>query len=92
MVPVGERPILWHIMKTLRPFRAQRFHSVPWLQGPKVIKGLFSQLPLETPSDVTLGLGRAALKSNITINTDEERLDLWTLVDTGQATMDRRTF
>ena len=33
MIEIGERPILWHIMKILLPLRIQRFRRLPRLQG-----------------------------------------------------------
>lgn len=83
MVPIGGRPILWHIMKYYAHFGHKEFILCLGYKG-EVIKDYFRNYQWNT-SDVTLKLG-----SNPGIryhNSHEE--DDWevTLLDTGQETM-----
>ena len=32
MLPIGDRPILWHIMKTYAHYGFNEFSPLPWLQ------------------------------------------------------------
>ena len=43
MVPIGYRPLLWHVMKYYAHFGHQRLHPLPRLQGRRH-QGLFPQL------------------------------------------------
>ena len=82
MVPVGERPILWHIMKTYAHHGHRDFILCLGYKG-EVIKDYFRNYQWNT-SDVTLSLG-----SNPRIQYhsrhDEEDWNV-TLLDTGQQT------
>ena len=83
MVPVGERPILWHIMKTYAHYGHEDFILCLGYKG-EVIKEYFRNYHWNT-SDVTLRLGA---KPQIKYHSQHDEAD-WcvTLVDTGQATM-----
>jgi glucose-1-phosphate cytidylyltransferase len=83
MVPVGERPILWHIMKLYAHFGHKDFVLCLGYKG-EVIKEYFRNYHWNT-SDVTLRLGA---RPQIKYHTEHDEQD-WnvTLVDTGQATM-----
>jgi glucose-1-phosphate cytidylyltransferase len=83
MVPVGERPILWHIMKTYAHFGHKDFILCLGYKG-DVIKEYFRNYHWNT-SDVTLRLGA---RPHIKYHNQHDEED-WsvTLVDTGQATM-----
>jgi glucose-1-phosphate cytidylyltransferase len=82
MVPVGNRPILWHIMKIYASFGHKEFILCLGYKG-EVIKDYFRNYHWNT-SDVTLRLGA---KSEVTYHTHHEEED-WsvTLLDTGQET------
>jgi glucose-1-phosphate cytidylyltransferase len=83
MVPVGERPILWHIMKTYAHYGHNEFVLCLGYKG-EVIKEYFRNYHWNT-SDVTLRLGaRPQIKYH---NQHDEEDWSVTLVDTGQATM-----
>ncbi|HEV2392833.1 MAG TPA: glucose-1-phosphate cytidylyltransferase [Verrucomicrobiae bacterium] len=83
MVPIGERPILWHIMKTYAHFGHKDFVLCLGYKG-DVIKEYFRNYHWNT-SDVTLKLGpRPQIKYH---NQHGEEDWSVTLVDTGQATM-----
>ncbi len=82
MVPVGGRPILWHIMKTYAHFGHREFVLCLGYKG-EVIKEYFRNYHWNT-SDVTLRLGRTP---KITYHNQHDEED-WTvtLLDTGQET------
>jgi len=83
MVPIGERPILWHIMKTYAYHGHKDFVLCLGYKG-DVIKEYFRNYHWNT-SDVTLRLGaRPQIKYH---NQHDEEDWSVTLVDTGQATM-----
>ena len=83
MVPIGERPILWHIMKNYAHYGHKDFVLCLGYKG-EVIKEYFRNYHWNT-SDVTLGLGaRPQIKY---LNQHDEEDWSVTLVDTGQATM-----
>jgi len=83
MVPVGERPILWHIMKLYAHHGHKDFILCLGYKG-DVIKEYFRNYQWNT-SDVTLRLGaRPQIKYH---NQHDEEDWSVTLVDTGQATM-----
>lgn len=83
MVPVGERPILWHIMKHYAHYGHKEFILCLGYKG-EVIKEYFRNYHWNT-SDVTLRLGaRPQIKYH---NQHDEEDWVVTLVDTGQATM-----
>ncbi len=83
MVPIGERPILWHIMKIYAHFGHKDFVLCLGYKG-DVIKEYFRNYHWNT-SDVSLKLGpRPQIKYYN--QHDEEDWNV-TLVDTGQATM-----
>jgi glucose-1-phosphate cytidylyltransferase len=83
MVPIGERPILWHIMKLYAHHGHKDFILCLGYKG-EVIKEYFRNYQWNT-SDVTLRLGaRPQIKYH---NQHEEEDWSVTLVDTGQATM-----
>lgn len=83
MVPIGERPILWHIMKTYAYYGHREFVLCLGYKG-EVIKEYFRNYHWNT-SDVTLRLGaRPQIKYH---NQHDEEDWSVTLVDTGQATM-----
>ena len=83
MVPIGERPILWHIMKTYAHFGHKDFVLCLGYKG-DIIKEYFRNYHWNT-SDVTLKLGpRPQIKYH---NQHGEEDWSVTLVDTGQATM-----
>ncbi len=83
MVPIGERPILWHIMKTYAHYGHKDFLLTLGYKG-EVIKDYFRNYHWNT-SDVTLRLGA---KPQIKYHNQHDEED-WTvtLIDTGQATM-----
>jgi len=83
MVPIGERPILWHIMKNYAHYGHKDFVLCLGYKG-EVIKEYFRNYHWNT-SDVTLRLGaRPQIKYH---NQHDEEDWSVTLVDTGQATM-----
>ena len=83
MVPVGDRPILWHIMKTYAHHGHKEFILCLGYKG-EVIKDYFRNYHWNT-SDVTLRLGRTP---RLTYHTSHDEED-WTvtLLETGQDTM-----
>src|SRR4051794_24756417 len=83
MVPVGDRPILWHIMKTYAHHGHKEFILCLGYKG-EVIKDYFRNYHWNT-SDVTLRLGRTP---QITYHSRHDEED-WTvtLLETGQYTM-----
>ena len=83
MVPIGERPILWHIMKIYAHYGHKEFLLCLGYKG-EAIKDFFRNYQWHT-SDVTLRLGA---RPQIKYHTQHDEED-WsvTLVDTGQATM-----
>ena len=83
MVPVGERPILWHIMKTYAHYGHKEFILCLGYKG-EAIKEYFRNYHWNT-SDVTLSLGA---KPKIKYHTQHSEED-WTvtMIDTGQNTM-----
>ena len=83
MVPVGERPILWHIMKTYAHYGHKEFILCLGYKG-EAIKDYFRNYHWNT-SDVTLGLGA---KPQIKYHSQHAEED-WvvTMIDTGQNTM-----
>jgi glucose-1-phosphate cytidylyltransferase len=83
MVPVGERPILWHIMKSYAHHGHKDFILCLGYKG-EVIKDYFRNYHWNT-SDVSLRLGaRPQIKYH---NQHDEEDWSVTLIDTGQATM-----
>jgi len=83
MVPIGERPILWHIMKLYAHYGHKEFVLCLGYKG-DVIKEYFRNYHWNT-SDVTLRLGaRPQIKYH---NQHDEEDWYVTLVDTGLATM-----
>jgi len=83
MVPVGDRPVLWHIMKTYAHFGHKEFILCLGYKG-EVIKEYFRNYHWNT-SDVTLQLGA---KPHIKYHSQHSEED-WTvtMIDTGQTTM-----
>lgn len=83
MVPVGDRPILWHIMKLYAHYGHREFILCLGYKG-EVIKEYFRNYHWNT-SDVTLRLGSSP---EITYHGNHDEED-WTvtLLDTGQETM-----
>jgi glucose-1-phosphate cytidylyltransferase len=83
MVPVGERPILWHIMKSYAHYGHKEFILCLGYKG-EAIKEYFRNYHWNT-SDVTLSLGA---KPKIKYHNQHDEED-WTvtMVDTGQNTM-----
>ena len=82
MVPVGDRPVLWHIMKTYAHYGHKEFIICLGYKG-EVIKDYFRNYHWNT-SDVTLRLG-AHPEIKYHNEHDEEDWEV-TLIDTGQAT------
>ncbi len=82
MVPIGGRPILWHIMKLYAHFGHTEFILCLGYKG-ELIKEYFRNY-LWNVSDVTLTLGRSP---NFTYHTQHEE-ENWvvTLLDTGEET------
>jgi len=82
MVPIGGRPILWHIMKYYAHFGHKEFVLCLGFKG-EMIKDYFRQYNWNT-SDITLTLGR---NPKIRYHSSHEEED-WTvtLLDTGEAT------
>jgi glucose-1-phosphate cytidylyltransferase len=82
MVPVGERPILWHIMKIYAHYGHKDFVLCLGYRG-EIIKEYFRNYHWNT-SDVTLRLGP---RPDVKYHNQHDEAD-WsvTLVDTGQAT------
>jgi glucose-1-phosphate cytidylyltransferase len=82
LVPIGDRPILWHIMKTFAAFGTTDFVLALGYKG-EMIKDFFLNYEALV-SDFTIDLGRKAITS---LNGAHGEAD-WrvTLVDTGQAT------
>ena len=83
MVPIGDRPILWHIMKTYAHYGHKQFVLCLGYKG-EVIKEYFRNYHWNT-SDVTLRLGPRPQTKYHNQHGEED----WevTLVDTGQLTM-----
>ena len=82
MVPIGERPILWHIMKTYARYGHKEFILCLGYKG-EVIKEYFRNYHWNT-SDVTLSLGP---RPDINyLNQHDEEDWVVTMIDTGQAT------
>ena len=67
MVPIGSRPILWHIMKTYAAHGHKEFILCLGYKG-EMIKDYFRNY-LWMTSDATLRLGRKARASSSTITT-----------------------
>src|ERR1043166_580929 len=83
MVPIGGRPILWHIMKTYARYGHKEFILCLGYKG-EVIKDYFRNYHWNT-SDVTLCLGaRAQIKYH---NQHDEEDWQVTMIDTGLETM-----
>lgn len=82
MVPIGDRPILWHIMKHYAHYGHKSFILCLGYKG-EMIKDYFRNYQWHT-SDVTLRLGP---QPKITYHTNHDEED-WTvtLLDTGQLT------
>jgi len=82
MVPVGGKPILWHIMKTFAHFGHKEFILCLGYKG-EVIKDFFRNYQWNT-SDVTLRLGKSPQIQYLNSHDEED----WTvtLLDTGQKT------
>jgi glucose-1-phosphate cytidylyltransferase len=83
MVPIGERPILWHIMKTYAFYGHKEFILCLGYKG-EVIKEYFRNYHWNT-SDVTLTLG--AIPKIKYYNQHDEEDWVVTMVDTGRDTM-----
>jgi glucose-1-phosphate cytidylyltransferase len=83
MVPVGNRPILWHIMKHYAAHGHKDFVLCLGYKG-EVIKDFFRNYHWNT-SDVTLRLGANA--EPVYHNTHEEEDWTVTMIDTGEKTM-----
>lgn len=83
MVPIGDRPILWHIMKTYAAHGHKDFILCLGYKG-EIIKEFFRNY-LWQASDVSLQLGRAP-KVRFHSHHDEEDWNV-TLAETGQETM-----
>ncbi len=83
LVPIGNRPILWHIMKSYAAFGFSDFILALGYKG-EMIKDYFLNYDLLN-SDFTLELGSKRIER---LNTAHEEAD-WrvTFVDTGQGTM-----
>lgn len=82
MVPVGERPILWHIMRSYRRYGVRRFILCLGFKA-EMIKAYFLNYSLMN-SDFTVDLrGNGCQVHSIDHNDDWEV----TLADTGEATM-----
>lgn len=83
MVPIGGRPILWHIMKTYASFGHKEFILCLGYKG-DVIKEYFRNYHWNT-SDVTLSLGQyPSIKYH---NRHDEEDWTVTMIDTGQETL-----
>jgi glucose-1-phosphate cytidylyltransferase len=82
MVPIGNRPILWHIMKIYAHYGHKEFILCLGYKG-EVIKDYFRNYHWNT-SDVTLRLGRSPKITYLSQHDEED----WTvtLLDTGQET------
>jgi glucose-1-phosphate cytidylyltransferase len=83
MVPIGNRPILWHIMKLYATYGHKEFILCLGYKG-DMIKDYFRNYAWES-SDVTLTLGT---RPTVEFHAEPEELD-WkvTMVDTGEETM-----
>ena len=83
MVPIGQRPILWHIMKNYAHHGHKNFVLCLGYKG-EMIKDYFRNYHLNT-SDVTVRLGE---KGKVTFHDPSQEED-WTvtLADTGEDTM-----
>jgi len=86
MVPIGHRPILWHIMKLYAHYGHREFILCLGYKG-EIIQNFFRNYPWMT-SDVTLRLGR---ESEVKFHDHHPEED-WavTLADTGEETMTAR--
>ena len=82
MVPIGDRPILWHIMKIYAHYGFTDFILCLGYKG-EIIKDYFRNYQWNT-SDVTLRLGRHPAVKYLTSHEEEN----WsvTLAETGAAT------
>src|SRR5262249_39716563 len=83
MLPIGPRPILWHIMKTYAHYGHNDFVLCLGYKG-QMIKDYFLNYRFTT-SDITLRLGE---KDKVTFH-DASQEEHWTvtLADTGEDTM-----
>src|SRR5882757_7814334 len=83
MVPVGDRPILWHIMKHYAAYGHTEFILCLGYKG-EFIKNYFLNYHANT-SDVTLKLGASPQISYLSRHDEED----WTvtMIDTGDKTM-----
>nr|WP_304949486.1 hypothetical protein [Verrucomicrobium spinosum] len=83
MVPIGNRPILWHIMKHYAVHGHKDFILCLGYKG-EVIKDFFRNYHWHT-SDVTIGLGQA---SPVQWHNSHDEND-WkvTMIDTGEKTL-----
>jgi glucose-1-phosphate cytidylyltransferase len=86
MLPIGHRPILWHIMKLYAHYGHREFILCLGYKG-EIIQNFFRNYPWMT-SDVTLRLGR---ESEVKFHDHHPEED-WavTLADTGEETMTAR--
>lgn len=84
MVPIGGRPILWHIMQIYSKYGYKEFILALGYKG-ELIKEFFYHYELMN-SDVTIEFGA---QSKVTIYPRHEEVDGWkvTLVDTGQTSL-----
>jgi glucose-1-phosphate cytidylyltransferase len=82
MVEIGERPVLWHLMRYYESFGHTHFVLALGYKG-EIIKDYFRNYQWNT-SDVTLRLGRSPKISYLSQHDEED----WTvtLLDTGQET------
>ena len=80
MLPIGDRPILWHIMKTYSHYGFNEFVLCLGYKG-EMIKEYFRNYPWNT-CDTTLSLGQSPETKFHTRHSEED----WkvTLADTGQ--------
>ena len=83
LVPIGDRPILWHIMKIYSAFGFNEFILCLGYKG-EMIKQYFLNYDLAS-SDFTIHLGSKEITAAATKHDEHD----WTvtLVDTGQSTM-----
>lgn len=84
MVPIGEQPILWHIMKHYAHYGYKDFVLALGYKG-EMIKDYFINYDLRT-HDFTVALGRTG---GLTVHASEKNVDDWTvtLADTGLTTL-----
>ena len=78
MIPIGDKPILWHLMQLLQRVRPPRLRALPRLQGERH-QGVLSELP----TAYLRGLRYFRLRRHVETLGDPQRDWRITMIDTG---------